>query len=410
MSTLLKQVKVTDPASDFHGQQVDILIENNTITDIAPQLDVEAQQKIGDQPLEIMTGWVDVMADFSEPGYEHKETISSGLDAAQNGGFQHVFIVPNTYPAIHNKSMVEFVINKGKSHTGNVYPLGAVSKDLEGKELAEMQDMYHAGAVAFTDGWQPIQNAQVMLKALEYVKSFDGIIIQIPVNQALAQGGLMNESFNSLQLGMPGIPTIGESLQVHRDLELLRYTQSRLHISGVSTGASIELIRKAKAEGLQVTCSVTPYHLLYTDDALIGYDSNYKVAPPLREEKDRSALIAAVLDGTIDCIATHHRSQEWDAKTKEFEYASYGMNTLEYTYPLLKQAIPELDSITLANLMGNNARKIFKLQAPAIAKGTQDFTVIAPENIWTYSTTTKKSLGINSPVLNQELKGKVLNF
>ncbi len=410
MSTLLQQVKVSDTSSEFHSQNVDILIDNHTIIQIAPQLDNEADQVIDAGGMTIMPGWIDVMADFSEPGYEHKETIHSGLAAAVNGGFRQVFVVPNTQPVIHNKSMVEFVVNKGQPAAAKVHPLGAVSKGTEGKELAEMLDMYYAGAIAFSDGWKPVQNAQLLLKALEYVKSFDGIIIQVPVNQSLAAGGLMHEGPNSVKWGMPGIPSIAESLQVYRDLELLRYTGSRLHFSGISTAASLELIRAAKNEGLDVSCSVTPYHLLYTDAVLETYDSNYKVEPPLRSDSDRQALIAAVLDGTIDCIATHHRSHEWDAKTKEFEYTAYGMNTLETTYAMIKEAIPGISDAILCSLMSGNARKIFRLEAATIAKDGRDFTIIDPAGKWTFNNDSKKSLGINSPLLQRELEGRIINI
>lgn len=410
MPTLFQQVKVSDTSSEFHNQNVDILIDNQTIIQIAPQINTEQSQVIDASGMTIMPGWVDVMADFSEPGYEHKETIDSGLRAARNGGFRHVFIVPNTQPVIHNKSMVEFIVNKSRTGVAKAYPLGAVSKGTEGKELAEMMDMYHAGAIAFSDGWKPVQNAQLLLKALEYVKAFDGIIIQIPINQSLAAGGLMHESPNSVKWGMPGIPSISESLQVYRDLELLRYTDSRLHFSGISSAASLQLIRAAKAEGLQVSCSVTPYHLLYTDDVLETYDSNYKVEPPLRAESDRQALIAGVLDGTIDAIATHHRSHEWDAKTKEFEYTAYGMNTLETTYAMVRKAIPGISTELLSNLLGGNTRKIFRLETATIATGNNDFTIIAPADKWTFNKENKQSIGMNSPLLQQELEGRIITI
>lgn len=408
MSTLLKQVQILDTTSPFHQQVVDVLIENHTITQIASEITSSADQTIDGKGATLMQGWVDIMADFSEPGYEHKETISSGVAAAADGGFAHTFVVPNTQPIIQNKSMVEFIINKGKTTNGRVYPIGAVSKDLQGKDLAEMMDMHYAGAIAFSDGWLPIQNAQLLLKSLEYIKAFDGIIIQMPINSSLAAGGLMNEGFNSVRLGMPGIPTIAESLQVYRDIELLRYTKSRLHFTGVSTKDSIDLIKKAKTEGLNVTCSVAPYHLLFTDDVLDTYDSFYKVEPPLRSEDDRQALIAAVLDGTIDSIASHHRAHEWDAKTKEYEYTSYGMNTLQSAYNMVLKAIPNISMERINSLMSQNARNIFKLPTATIQDGCKDFTLVMPNTTWTYNHASNKSINNNSPLFGQALKGKAV--
>lgn len=406
MSTLLQQVKIHDTTSKYHLQVVDVLIENHTIKKVGANLTDTAQETINAQGMLLLPGFVDVMADFSEPGYEHKESIASGMNAARAGGFQHVFVVPNTQPVIQNKSMVEYIVNKGKYLPGNIYPIGAISKDLQGKDLAEMMDMHHAGAVAFSDGWQPVQNAQLLLKALEYVKAFDGIIIQMPINNSLAAGGLMNEGFNSVRLGMPGIPTIAESLQVYRDIELLRYTKSKLHFTGISTIPSIALIRQAKAEGLQVSCSVAPYHLLYTDDVLESYDSYYKVEPPLRAEADRQALIEAVLDGTIDCISSHHRAHEWDAKTKEYEYTAYGMNTIQTTFNMVLQAIPNISMEKLAALLSNNARNIFKLPTNSIEEGCIDFTLVDPNTTWSLNATTNKSINQNTPLFGQELTGK----
>ncbi|KAK6024711.1 hypothetical protein OSTOST_09474, partial [Ostertagia ostertagi] len=253
--------------------------------------------------LTLSTGWVDLFADYCEPGYEHKETIASGLDAARAGGFTDVLLLPNTNPVIDSKSGVQALLQRVAGHTVRLHPLGAVSREIAGKALAEMLDMRAHGAIAFTDGWHPVQNSSLLLKALEYVKAFKGIILQMPVDTSLSAGGLMHEGEISTRLGMPGIPALAETLMVHRDIELVRYTGSRLHITGISAAESVAMIRAAKAEGLDVTCSVTPYHLALNDEALLQYSSLYKVTPPLRSEADRQALIEGLSDGTIDCIA-----------------------------------------------------------------------------------------------------------
>jgi dihydroorotase len=405
MQVLIHQARVCDKRSGFHDKVVDILIEDGIIKDIAASLNVKADQVIEAEGLCVSPGWVDIIADYSEPGYEHKETIATGLKAAAAGGFTHVLLAPNTKPAISTKSVVEFVQQKAQGSAVSLHPLGAVSQDIEGKNLAEMLDMHSHGAVAFTDGWKPVQNAQLMLKALEYVKAFDGTIIQIPADASLSAGGLMHESFISTKLGMPGIPALAETILLHRDIELLRYTGSRLHVNGISTATGVDMIRAAKAEGLHITCSVTPYHLVLNDEALETYSSMYKVMPPLRSEADRLALVAGVLDGTIDAITSHHRPHEWDAKTKEFEYASDGMNIQEVAFSIALQAINP-DRLTAALTAG---RAIFGLGTTHIDKGSAaDITLFTTAGKWTMEN--MQSAARNNPFIGKELNGKVIGI
>jgi dihydroorotase len=264
--------------------------------------------------------------------------------------------------------------------------LGAISKNCEGKDLAEMYDMRNSGAVAFSDGVHPVQNSQVLTKALQYVKAFDGVIVQVPDEVALSKNGLMHEGITSTQLGLPGKPALAETLLLNRDIELLRYTGSKLHVTGISTAASIELVRRAKAEGLQLTCSVTPYHLNFCDEDLVDYDTNLKVNPPLRTRTDMEALKAAVLDGTIDCIASHHQPHEYDSKVCEFEYAKYGMEGLESCVGAVKLAIPSLSNDQLVKLFAVNPAVIFELELPLIAQGSAAMlTLWYPNQSWTFT-------------------------
>jgi dihydroorotase len=410
MLVLIKQAKIVDSQSDFHNKVVDILIEKGKIKTISPSIDANADHIIEGKDLCISPGWVDIFADYREPGFEQKETIASGLNAAAAGGFTHVFVTPNTNPVVSTKSIVEFVLRKATGHLVNLSPLGAISKDVEGKNLAEMLDMHSHGAIAFTDGWKPVQNANLMLKALEYVKAFDGILLQLPVENSLSAGGLMNEGEMSTRLGMAGIPEMAETLLLHRDIELLKYTGSKLHVTGISTAESVAMIRKAKASALDITCSVTPYHLALTEDTLSGYSSMYKVTPPLRSEADRQALIAGLKDGTIDCIATHHRPQDWDAKTKEFEYAADGMNLQEITFPVLWNALQnDVDIETLLNALGKNARHIFGLGTSAIKEGdTAELTIFTTIGTHTVAKENIVSASDNSPFIGETLNGKVI--
>lgn len=407
MQVLIRHAKVIDPQSGFHNKIVDILIEDGTIKTIAPSIDAKKATVVEGKNLHVSAGWIDMFADYREPGYEHKETIQSGLLAAAKGGFTQVMLVPNTNPVVSTKSAVQYILQRAKNNAVTLHPLGTATQNAEGKDLAEMLDMQAHGAVAFTDGWKPIQNSGLMLKALEYVKAFNGTIIQIPVDEALAKGGLMNESTVSTQLGMPGIPALAETLQVHRDIELLRYTGSRLHITGVSTAAALDMIRAAKKEGLAVTCSVTPYHLALTDEAIRTYDSIYKVSPPLRSEADRQAMIAGLKDGTIDCIASHHRPQEWDAKVKEFEYAADGMNVQEMAFSIVWDAVRDsvplervIDALTVA------PRKIFNLPVNGIAEnGAAELTIFTTDDKHTVSADKIVSQSRNNAFIGKELTG-----
>ncbi|MBS1777835.1 MAG: dihydroorotase [Bacteroidetes bacterium] len=405
MQVLIRQARICDQRSKFHNRVVDIFIEDGIIKDIAASLKVKAKQTIEAKGMYVSTGWVDLFADYREPGYEHKETIASGLKAAAAGGFTHVFTLPNTQPAVSTKSVVEFILQKAKGNVVSLHPLGSITQNIEGKNLAEMLDMHTHGAIAFTDGWKTVDNPQLMLKALEYVKAFDGTLIQIPLNSDLAAGGLMNEGPISVQLGMPGVPALAETIQLYRDIELLRYTGSKLHVTGVSTAEGVNMIRKAKKEGLRITCSVTPYHLVLSDNDLKGYSSRYKVSPVLRSEADSKALLKAVADGTIDCITSHHRPQEWDAKEKEFEYAADGMNIQEIAYQVALQAV----GVERLAEMLTAARDIFGLPATNIEKGaTADLTIFATDG--TTVADQMQSASRNNPFIGQELTGRVIGI
>lgn len=412
MLVLIRQAKIVDQRSEFHNKKADIIIEDGIIKDIATKLDVLADTVIEQDDLHVSQGWVDIFADYREPGFEQKESIATGLAAAAAGGFTNVLLLPNTNPAIDSKSVVQFVQQKAKGHAVRLQPLGALTKNIEGKNLAEMLDMHTHGAVAFTDGWKPVQNPNLLLKALEYVKSFDGTVIQLPADAALSAGGLMHEGPTSTKLGMAGIPALAETLFIHRDLELLRYTGSKLHITGVSTAEGLDMIRKAKKDGLHVTCSVTPYHLTLTDEALNSYSSLYKVTPPLRPEADRQALIAGIKDGTVDCITSHHRPQDWDAKEKEFEYAADGMNIQEIAFRVVWEAIgEEIGLEKMVNLFALTPREIFGVKADDIAIGNvAELTLFTTKEKSAIEEKELRSVSRNNPFIGKELRGKVVGI
>lgn len=409
-SLLIRKVTILDPRSDFHQTVNDIFWDQGSIKQIGNDLPASADQIIDQPGIFISPGWTDLFADYREPGFEQKETILSGLRAAAAGGFAHVLTVPNTYPAVSTKAGVQYLLQKAKEHTVSLHPLGAISQNTEGKSLAEMWDMHAHGAMAFSDGWKPVQHAGLMLKALEYVKAFKGIIVQIPLDTALAADGLMHEGVLSTQLGMPGIPVLAETLLLHRDIELLRYTGSRIHITGISTAAGVEMIRNAKKEGLDITCSVTPYHLALTEEAIKNYDSLFKVTPVLRSEEDRQALIAGLADGTVDGIASHHRPQDEDAKNKEFAYAGEGMNLQEITYSLLLTATAgRITPERLTDALALAPARIFGYEPGILSPGYRDsLTLFTMHTSYFFGEKDLQSISKNNPYINTELRGQVI--
>ena len=403
MTILIRKAIITQPGSPFHGQQKDILITGGIILRIADNIIDEADTVIEREGLQVSPGWVDIFAHFCDPGYEFKETLQTGAGAAAAGGYTHVFVLPNTNPVVHSKSQAEYIKEKSRSLPVNVHPIGAVSKNAEGKELAEMYDMFASGAIAFSDGINSLQSAGVLLKALQYVKAFNGVVIQVPQDKSIGAHGLMNEGIVSTRLGLPGKPVIAEEMMVARDIE------SKLHFTGISTQRSVDHIKKAKEKGLQVSCSVTPYHLFFSDEDLLNYDTNLKVNPPLRTPENRQALREAINNGWIDCIASHHFPQEWDSKTCEFEYAGYGMIGLETAFGVAGAA--GVNTERWVELCSINPRKIFGLPAATLQEGhPADLTLFNPGVSYLFEEKQIQSKSKNTPFTGKELKGRVIGI
>jgi dihydroorotase len=408
MKILIQQACIIDPSSPHNGAIRDILIENGLISAIETTLNDPEATLVREPGLHVSPGWVDVFSHFCDPGYEHKETLETGAAAAAAGGFTDVFVIPNTRPVVDTKSQVEYIRQKSASLPVNVWPIGAMTRNLEGKDLAEMYDMRNSGAIAFSDGINPVASAGLLLKGLQYIKSFDGVIIQLPDDRTVGAGGLMNEGTVSTRLGLPGKPMMAEELIIARDIELARYTHSRIHFTGISSPRSLDSIRRARASGMELSCSVTPYHLFFTDADLKDYDTNLKVFPPLRDQEAVKELRQAVMDGTIDCIATHHLPHEYDTKIIEFEYAQAGMTGLETAYAALHTVLPELNAERLVALFGGHARKLFDLPAAGIEKGQPaSLTLFNPSGTTHIRAGTTRSKSKNSAFLDKTLKGRV---
>ena len=411
MKLLLKQVIITDKNSPYNGQQKDILIEGGKIVSIEDDLSNEDAQNISYDNLFVSPGWVDIFSHFCDPGYEHRETVETGALSAAAGGYTTVFTLPNTNPVVCTKSQVEYIIQKCRDLPVTILPLGAITKNADGKELAEMYDMLNSGAVAFSDGLKTVESAGLFLKALQYVKAFDGVLIQVPNDKSVGSFGLMNEGIMSTRLGLPGIPAIGEEMIISRDIELAAYTNSRLHITGVSTARSIELICKAKANGIAITCSVTPYHLFFCDEDLADYDTNLKVDPPLRTRADMMALRQAVTDGKVDSIATHHIPHDTDNKICEFEYAKPGMIGLQTCFQVFNTLFPNIDTIKLVELFSHNNRQIFNLAPATIKEGMPaNLTLFSKENLTSIEAKNNKSKSRNTAFTGHQLMGRVIGI
>lgn len=405
MTILIRQAVIVYPGHALHKQKKDILIQDGLIHQVADNITEQADQVIMSAGLHVSPGWVDVFAHFCDPGFEFKETLETGAKAAAAGGYTHVFVLPNTNPAIHSKSQVEYIKEKSRGLQVSIHPIGAVTKNAEGKELAEMYDMYTYGAVAFGDGKNPIQSAGVMLKALQYVKAFDGVVIQVPEDKSIGTHGLMNEGVVSTQLGLPGKPAISEEMMVARDIELAAYAESKLHFTGISTVRSVQLIEAARQKGVRVSCSLTPYQLFFSDADLQTYDTNLKVNPPLRTPENREALLAALQQGRIDTIATHHLPQEWDSKVCEFEYAGNGMIGLETAFGVA--GVKGVSAEQWVSMVGINSRKIFNLPTVSLEAGSiADLTLFEPDGEYVFTEQLIQSKSKNSPFIGQTLKGK----
>ncbi|MBA2499336.1 MAG: dihydroorotase [Chitinophagaceae bacterium] len=409
MKILIRQARIVDPNSPHNGLVKDLFIENGFIQSIDDRIEKEADKIVEADNLHLSPGWMDVFANFADPGYEFKETLETGAMAALHGGYTDVMLIPNTQPIVHNKSGIEYLVQKGRSLPVNVHPIGAVTKNTKGDELAEMYDMKASGAIAFSDGTQSIQSAGLLLKALQYIKTFKGVVIQLPDDQSINPQGLMNEGIISTQLGLPGKPAMSEEIVIDRDIKLTRYTDSRIHFTGVSSERSLEYIKKAKKAGLNVSCSVTPNHLFFCDEDLETYDSNLKLNPPLRTKKDREALQKALRDSVIDCIATHHLPQERDSKLVEFEYAKYGTIGLETAFAVINTAMPGENPETWVRILSLNPRKIFGLPDLLIAASQPAcLTAFDPQKNWVVELKDIKSRSKNSPYLQKTLTGKVV--
>jgi len=409
--TILKNGLIIDPYNkkNFNG---DIWIKDGKINKLGKFKFPKSSIVIDCSGKIITHGFCDLHVHFREPGNEDKETLETGSISAMAGGFTRVCVMPNTNPPLDSPETISFIKEKAEKCPIYIHPIGAVTKNQGGKNLTEMGLMFDQGAVAFSDDGLPIQDGSIMRIALEYSTLFDVPIINHAEDECLRSNGVMNEGKISVHLGLPGNPYLSESAMVHRDLELAEFSGAKLHVPHVSTEKAVGHIRKMKLKNKNVTAEVTPHHLYFNDEALISYDTNLKVAPPIRSEKDRKALIQAVKDGTIDCIATDHAPHTLENKETTFDLAAFGMIGLESCFGVVNKILVKENNLSLEQLiflLTVNPREIMGFDSNLfIENKPAEITVIDPDCEWVFHKENIKSRSSNSPFIGNTLNGKIL--
>ena len=405
MNILLKSAKIIDPTSSFHGNTLDILIRKGVIDKIGKNISAPKATIISHQNLCVSPGWFDSSVSFGEPGYEERETLSHGLEVAAASGFTHIAYNTNTNPLPISKADMSYLLRSATDTPTSLHPKAHITVQDNAQQLAELHDLHTAGAVSFSNHKKSIDNPHLLLLALQYARGFAGLVESFPIDPQLAAHGVMHEGKMSTSLGLTGIPNLAEEIRIKRDLAIVRYTGGRLHIPTLSTAEGVALIRQAKKDKLDVSCSVAIHNLVMTDDELDGFDTRYKLMPPLRDSKDQKALLKGLKDGTIDMVTSDHQPMNIEHKKVEFEHAAYGSIGLETAFGSLCQLFDAAD----AALMLTKGKERFGVAKASIAIGEQaDLTLFSPDGTTTVTKESIQSSVNNSAYLGKEMKGTVL--
>ena len=405
MNLLLKNTTILENQNPFHKQQVDIEITDGIISKIRNNLTVKAGYEVIEKDnLHVSQGWLDTSVVFGEPGFETTETIENGLKVAAKSGFTNVFLHSNTNPAIDNQAILQFVKSKAQSSVSNLHIVGCLTKNSEGTDLAELFDMKNAGVVAFGDYKKSMTNANLLKIAFQYVDNFDGILFVQPMNKDIKGKGFVNEGVVSTKLGLKGIPAMAEEMEIERNIALLEYTNGKLHIPTITTKNSVDLIAKAQAKGLQITCGVSVNNLVLTDEELVDFNSNTKIYPPLRTETDRKALIEGVLNNVISVITSDHCPVNIEQKQLEYDLADYGSIGLESAFGALQTILPTeviVEKFT-------SKKSYFNIENSSISEGNKaELTLFNPNEEWVFGKENILSFSKNSIMIGKKMKGKV---
>jgi dihydroorotase len=397
---------ILDPLSG-RSKKGNVVIERNKIKSVGSAGGAKGETMIDCSGLVITHGFCDVHVHFREPGREDKETLQTGSRAALAGGFTRVCIMPNTSPPLDSPESIRFVVEKAEECPVHIHPIGAITKGQKGQELTEVQAIISEGAVALSDDGLPISDAQVMRLALEYTSMFDKPVINHAEDECLRNNGLMHEGEISTRLGLAGNPSLAEAIMIQRDLELANMIQAKLHVPHVSSAGGAANIRRMKKLNPNITAEVTPHHLFFNDQALLEYNTNFKVAPPIRTEDDRKELIKAVKDGTFDCIATDHAPHTIEEKEATFESAPFGMIGLESCFGAVNKVL-DMPLKELLKLLTVNPRRVMGFEEDLFAIGCDaELTIIDPDQEWIFKEQNIYSKSRNTPFIGEKLKGKV---
>ena len=407
MKILIQSPEIIDPQSSFHKKEKNVLLNNGRIVEIGDK-NYSADRVIKAEGMKLSIGWFDLGTFVGDPGLEHKEDLDSVSKAAAAGGFTEIAVLPNTVPSVQSKNEISYITRGNDNRLVQIHALASVTRNNKGEELTEMIDLHEAGAIAFTDGLKPIWHTDILLKSLQYLQKFDGLLIDHPEDVWLNMFGQMHEGLQSTMLGLKGMPRIAEDIMISKSLELLGYAGGRLHLSRLSTGKAVDLIRNAKKK-LQVSCDIAAYQPLLDDTALADFDTNYKVNPPLREKADNDALIKGLRDGTIDLLCSGHTPHEEESKSLEFDMADFGLINLQTFGANLVALSKVVDLDVLLEKVTINPRRLLNLEIPRIEVDEKaNLTLFDPDKTWTLDDRTNLSKAKNSPWFGKEITGKVV--
>ena len=405
MNSLIKSATIIDKNSEFHNKTVDILISNGIISDISEDIkNPKNFLEIRFPNLHVSNGWFDYSVCTGEPGYEERDNLLNTLMLASKSGFTSVGLQPNTFPVTEKSTEIEYLKAVAKNSNVNIYPIGALTKSSDGNELAELFEMKNSGAIGFGDYKKSIENANVLKLALLYSKDYNIPIFSFPLNREISNNGVMNEGITSTSLGLKGIPGMSEEIQIMRDIRILEYTGGNLHIPYISTRKSLELIKKAKNKGLNISCSTCVHNLFFNDTHLVDFNTKFKVLPPLRTQDDIDQLISGVKDGSIDTVTSDHNPLDIELKNVEFDKAEFGTIGLESLFGALNRIFPIKTTINILT----RGKKVFGIEETEIKIGTQaDLSLFNPINSFVFNDDNVLSMSKNSIFIGSSLKGKV---